>query len=410
MYVVMNPPNLGSSSSLCRGSEIPSLSWTECVTRGSSVRPGGRNRLWSSAVKWPNLVLLSAADSGEASPGSRKGFGSPKKGGSSKRYQEEKGVVLNNAARTGDREGATQLSKVIDVMDKGEIAVAQAKPFPSLDRWVFVGERYLQFLVDQLFEDSGKTRAGKLRATPNGSDGAISQQRSNRYLECSSLEVASKQSSIVTGACSASVAALSLFLVSDTANADILNPAYGEVGALLEAGVQLIYLGALIILLGVGSFLVVRQVLIKRELETAAKDLQERVRSGDASSLEYFELGAVMLRKKYYQLANKYLDQAIKKWDDSEQDLAQVYNALGFSYFSDGKIEKAIAQYEKAVQLQPGYVIAWNNLADAYENQKEYLKALKAYEQALQLDPKNKVASAGRELMKTRVDRFQGIP
>ncbi|KAL3701714.1 hypothetical protein R1sor_019736 [Riccia sorocarpa] len=114
------------SSFLCRGSEILSLSRTECITRGSSVRPGGRSRLWSSAVKWPNLVVLSAADSGEASPGSRKGFGSPKKvvkpapkkGGSSKRYQEEKGVVLNNAARTADREGATQLSKVIDVMDK----------------------------------------------------------------------------------------------------------------------------------------------------------------------------------------------------------------------------------------------------------------------------------------------------
>ncbi|KAL3685060.1 hypothetical protein R1sor_003082 [Riccia sorocarpa] len=204
MNVVMNPPNLGSSSSLCRGSEIPSLSWTECVTRGSSVRPGGRSRLWSSDVKWPNLgVVQSAADSGEATPGSRKGFGSPKKavkpdpkkGGSSKRYQEEKGVVvLNNAARTADREGATQLSKVIDVMDKGEdeesgklenlrvksfspavtssdnmsgpfyeklvnrlqlleskgeIAVAQAKPLPSFDRWVFGGERYLQFLVDQ---------------------------------------------------------------------------------------------------------------------------------------------------------------------------------------------------------------------------------------------------------------------
>ncbi|KAL3695323.1 hypothetical protein R1sor_009399 [Riccia sorocarpa] len=159
--------------------------------------------------------------------------------------------------------------------------------------------------MDKLFEDSGKTGAGKLRATrngTNGSDGALSQQRSNRCLECSSLEAASKQSSIVT--------ALSLFLVSDTANADILNPAYGEVGALLEAGVQLIYLGVLLILLGVGSFLVVRQVLIKRELETAAIDLQERLRTGDASSLEYFELGAVMLRKKYYQLANKYLDQA----------------------------------------------------------------------------------------------------
>lgn len=76
-----------------------------------------------------------------------------------------------------------------------------------------------------------------------------------------------------------SVPALAVALVAstlypDSANANTLNPAYADVGALLEAGVQLIYLGALLILLGVGSFLVVRQVLIKRELETAAKDLQ----------------------------------------------------------------------------------------------------------------------------------------
>jgi hypothetical protein len=102
------------------------------------------------------------------------------------------------------------------------------------------------------------------------------------------------------------------------------NPAYGEVGALLEVSVQFIYLGALLVLLGVGSFLVVRQVLIRRELESAAKELQDRVRSGEASSEEYFELGAVMLRKKFYVLANKYLEQAIKKWDGDEQDLAQV--------------------------------------------------------------------------------------
>ena len=53
--------------------------------------------------------------------------------------------------------------------------------------------------------------------------------------------------------------------------------------------------------------------------------LQDRVRSGEASSEEYFELGAVMLRKKFFVLANKYLEQAIKKWDGDEADLAQVF-------------------------------------------------------------------------------------
>jgi len=67
---------------------------------------------------------------------------------------------------------------------------------------------------------------------------------------------------------------------SGTANASVLEPnmAYGEMAQGLEFGVQLIYLGALLALLGVGSFLVVRQVLIRRELESAAKDLQVKKR------------------------------------------------------------------------------------------------------------------------------------
>lgn len=73
---------------------------------------------------------------------------------------------------------------------------------------------------------------------------------------------------------------LALVVVPGAANAMTLgneytpNVAYGEVSAVLEAGVQLLYLGALLALLGVGSFLVVRQVLIRRELESAAKELQ----------------------------------------------------------------------------------------------------------------------------------------
>lgn len=51
---------------------------------------------------------------------------------------------------------------------------------------------------------------------------------------------------------------------------------------------------------------------------------QEQVRSGDASATELFELGAVMLRRKVYPAATKYLLQAIQKWDGDDQDLAQV--------------------------------------------------------------------------------------
>ncbi|KAL2632369.1 hypothetical protein R1flu_017055 [Riccia fluitans] len=208
MDVVMVHRNLTTNYLVGKGNEFRSVAWTECDACGTRVRPGGTRWPWSSGLRWPNLVLASAADNGEAA---RKGFGIPKKGvkpavkkgGSSKGDQQQKGVLLNNAARTADREGSAQLSKKVSRLrvdpdeakkgkvdfvrvqtwgedeesgklenlrvksfspavtssaetsapfyeklvnrlqlleSKGEIAVAQVKPLPSFDRWVF-GEK-----------------------------------------------------------------------------------------------------------------------------------------------------------------------------------------------------------------------------------------------------------------------------
>ncbi|KAG6738819.1 hypothetical protein POTOM_058441 [Populus tomentosa] len=137
---------------------------------------------------------------------------------------------------------------------------------------------------------------------------------------------------------------------------------------------------------------------------------EEQVRSGDATATGLFELGAVMLRRKYYPAATKYLLQAIEKWDGDDQDLAQVYNALGVSYVLDGKLDKGIKQFEAAVKLQPGYVTAWNNLGDAYEKKKDLKSALKAFEEVLLFDPNNKVARPRRDALKDKVQMYRGVP
>jgi tetratricopeptide (TPR) repeat protein len=88
----------------------------------------------------------------------------------------------------------------------------------------------------------------------------------------------------------------------------------------------------------------------------------------------------------------------------------QVHNALGFSLFNDGRIDRAIAEYEKAVKLQPGYVTAWNNLGNAYEKKKNLPKALKAYEQALFFDPNNSVAKEYGDAAREKLRRLSGVP
>lgn len=55
-----------------------------------------------------------------------------------------------------------------------------------------------------------------------------------------------------------------------------MNAVY-EIGELFELGIQLSYLLLLLGLLGAGTFFVVRQVLVRRELDLSAKELQVRV-------------------------------------------------------------------------------------------------------------------------------------
>lgn len=183
----------------------------------------------------------------------------------------------------------------------------------------------------------------------------------------------------------------------------------GELAEGLETPVQLIYLATLLGFLVVGAYLVVRQVLIRRELEEAAKVLGDRVRAQEASAEDYFELGVILLRKKLFTQATSNLEKAMKKWDGEPEELAQVHNALGYSYFNLEKVDAAVREYKKAVELQPGYVTAWNNLGDAYERQKKYQDAYDAYQEVLAFSPENKVARARSEFCYTRVQRTGGL-
>lgn len=74
---------------------------------------------------------------------------------------------------------------------------------------------------------------------------------------------------------------LSLALSSNGGAAGLV--AQWELAEGLEAPVQILYLSALLGFLVVGVYLIVRQVLIRRELEEAAKVLGERLRTGTAS-------------------------------------------------------------------------------------------------------------------------------
>ena len=159
-----------------------------------------------------------------------------------------------------------------------------------------------------------------------------------------------------------------------------------------SSSIQLVYVGALLGLLSGAVFLVVRQVLFRTQLEEATKELSEKARTGDATYDEYYELGVLLIRKKLYATALKHLDSAKRSWEGDEDGLSQLYNAMGYAYLQQEKLESAIEEYKGAIELRPNYIVALNNLGDAYKKTKDYENALQAYTTALNVDPSNKVS------------------
>ena len=188
--------------------------------------------------------------------------------------------------------------------------------------------------------------------------------------------------------------------------ADVAPAVIAEVADGLEGGIQAIYLGSLLAILGFAGFIIVRQVFIRRELDDAAKKMGERIRAGDASAEEYFEMGSIMLRKKVFTQAVRNLKLAAQMWEGDKEDLAQIHNALGFGYLSTDKLDEAIVEFNKAVELTPGYVTAWNNLGDTLEQKKEFKGAIEAYEESLSLAPGNKIAETRLEEIRRRQGRL----
>ena len=70
-----------------------------------------------------------------------------------------------------------------------------------------------------------------------------------------------------------------------------------------------------------------------------------------------------------------------------------------------GLWREAIYRWEKAVDLDPTYAAAFNDLAIAYEHEGQLDKARKAYEKALALDPNNAAIRQNYDLFKEINDR-----
>merc|ERR1712217_573023 len=166
----------------------------------------------------------------------------------------------------------------------------------------------------------------------------------------------------------------------------------------LETPIQIIYLCLLVVILSTVLYIFISQLFVRIELGFAAKKIGEKVRGKHSSAKDYFEMGAVLMRMKLYTQALQNLDKSIKLWSGESFKLSKAYNAKGIALVELNKLDSVLEAYQKAVNLQPGYTIAWNNMGSVYEKKKNYEKALVCYRETLTYDKENSIAIQKIEL------------
>ena len=78
---------------------------------------------------------------------------------------------------------------------------------------------------------------------------------------------------------------------------------------------------------------------------------------------------------------------------------------FGIKVAQKGLWKEALYRWEKAVELDPQYAQAYNDLAIAYEHEGMFDKARQAYEKALALQPNNNLIRQNYEFFKEINDR-----
>ncbi len=90
---------------------------------------------------------------------------------------------------------------------------------------------------------------------------------------------------------------------------------------------------------------------------------------------------------------------------DKARSDAKAQVDFGISVAQRGLWREAIFRWKKAVEIDPNYAAAWNNLAIAYEHEGQFESARDAYDHALKLEPNNNFIHQNYDFFKEINDR-----
>ena len=116
------------------------------------------------------------------------------------------------------------------------------------------------------------------------------------------------------------------------------------------------------------------------EHRSAIKLLLKYRKKHPGNSLANFNLGVAYYKAGRFIKSIYSLEEAVRQGADEPE----VFNQLGLAY--DKSSDGARAYYKKALEMDAGFAMAWNNIGVTYFLEGDYLLAKFNFEKALELD------------------------
>ncbi|NQE05854.1 Photosystem I assembly protein Ycf3 [ANME-1 cluster archaeon GoMg1] len=108
----------------------------------------------------------------------------------------------------------------------------------------------------------------------------------------------------------------------------------------------------------------------------------------------------------YIEFAGKIAeDKSIK--EEARENLAVTYNNQGFAYHELKQYERAIEDFNKAIELNPNLAVAYNNRGFAYHELKQYERAIEDHNKAIELNPNLSMAYNNRGIVYGELEQHE---
>jgi tetratricopeptide (TPR) repeat protein len=98
-------------------------------------------------------------------------------------------------------------------------------------------------------------------------------------------------------------------------------------------------------------------------------------------------------------------DLAVRDYDRliATKPNADLYYNRGCAHLAAGRIDSAIADFSKSIELNETWSLAWNNRGSAYARQGDYVKAIANFDAAIKIDSNDRLAYRNRGLAYKRL-------